>query len=144
MASYTDADKIMDVDTLIGHVKKLGGYVEEETDNILVKIEKGHAAVLWQADKNLGAFLIFDKVRVCIRPYYYDDYEEGAVGTSKRHGVPLAYEQLDVVSRVETFNRNALEYYKGGLAEGFKLPAPYVIKDLKPFKMKNAAGNKTA
>ena len=29
MASYTDADKIMDVDTLIGHVKKLGGYVEE-------------------------------------------------------------------------------------------------------------------
>ena len=59
MASYTDADKIMDVDTLIGHVKKLGGYVEEETNNTLVKIEKGHAAVLWQGDKNLGAFVDF-------------------------------------------------------------------------------------
>ena len=59
MASYTDADKIMDVDTLIGHVKKLGGYVEEETNNTLVKIEKGHAAVLWQGDKNLGAFFTF-------------------------------------------------------------------------------------
>jgi hypothetical protein len=33
MAAYTDADKIMDVDTLIAHVKKLGGYVEEETNN---------------------------------------------------------------------------------------------------------------
>lgn len=144
MLSYSVTDQIMDVDTLIAHVKKLGGYIEETTNNSLVKVEKAYAAALWQADKNLGAFLIFDKVRVCIRPYYYDDYEEGAVGTSKRHGVPLAYEHLDVVSRVETFNRNALEYYKGGLAEGFKLPAPYVIKDLKPFKMKNAAGNKTA
>ena len=144
MLSYSVTDQIMDVDTLIGHVKKLGGYIEETTNNSLVKVEKAYAAALWQADKNLGAFLIFDKVRVCIRPYYYDSYEEGAVGTSKLHGVPLAYEHLDVVSRVETFNRNALEYYKGGLAEGFKLPAPYVIKDLKPFKMKNAAGNKTA
>lgn len=143
MASYTDADKIMDVDTLIGHVKKLGGYVEEEKNSTLVKIEKGHAAVLWQGDKNLGAFLIFDKVRICIRPYFYDAYEEGAVGTRQKHNVPLAYEHLDVESRVEMFNRNALGFYKSGIAEGFKLPAPYEIKDLKPFKMKNAAGNKT-
>ena len=144
MASYTDADKIMDVDTLIGHVKKLGGYVEEETDNTLVKIEKGHAAVLWQGDKNLGAFLIFDKVRICIRPYFFDAYEEGAVGTRQKHSVPLAYENLGVEQRVELFNKNAQEFYKSGIAEGFKLAAPYVIKDLKPFKMKNAAGNKAA
>lgn len=144
MAAYTDADKIMDVDTLIAHVKKLGGYVEEQTGNVLMKVEKGNAAVLWQGDKNLGAFLIFDKTRICIRPYFFDAYEEGAVGTKLNHTVPLAYENLDVEQRVALFNKNAQDFYKSGIAEGFNLRAPYEIKDLKPFKMKNAAGNKTA
>lgn len=144
MAGYTEADKILEVDTLITHVKTLKGYVEEETGNKLVKIEKGWAAVLFKDSVNQGAFLIFDKVRMCIRPYFFDSYEEGAVGTKLQHGVPLAYEHLDVEQRVALFNTNAKKFSQDSKDKGFKNIPLYEIKDLKPYKMKNASGNATS
>lgn len=134
--AYKESDKLTDVDTLIGHVKKLGGYIEESEDNKLVKLTTGYAAVLYKGTENLGAFLIFDKVRICIRPYYYDEFEDGAIGTRKQHGVPLAFETLTVEQRVEQFNIKAVEFYKAGTGKGLKLPPAFEIKDLKPFKLK--------
>lgn len=139
MAEYKDTDKILSVDTLIGYIKNLKGYVEEELGSKLVPIEQGWAASLDKDGVNLGAFLIFDRVRLCIRPYYFDDYEEGAVGTKHHHGVTLAYENLGVEQRVDVFNKQAKKFYDDAKVKGLKNIPLYEIKDLKPFKMKNAS-----
>lgn len=142
MSKYTQEDQIMEVDALIGHIRQLEGYVDASGTPKLVKVEKGFAATLWHGSDNLGAFLVFDKLRICIRPYYYDEYEGGAVYTEHTHHVPLAYEHLSVEQRVEIFNKKSKEYYDKAIEQGFKLKAKYEIKDLKPFKMTNAAGKK--
>lgn len=135
-----EIEYIMEVDTLIKNVRALKGYIDESKQNEYVPVEKAYAACLYRGEENLGAFLIFERVRVCIRAYYYDDYEQGAVASTKSHHVPLAYEQHPVEKRVELFNTNAKQFYKESIEKGLKLPPPFEIRDLKPFKMKNATG----
>lgn len=127
-----EIDKILDVDTLITHIKHLKGYIAEGR---LVTLEKGWVATLYKDGVNLGAFIVLDKVKICIGPYYYDKFEEGVVVSKTHHGVPLAYEHLEITARVELFNKNAKHFVKVASEKQYTIPS-YEIKDLKPFKFK--------
>lgn len=139
MAQYDLALRILTSDELIEHIKALSGYVEEEQNNRLIKMESGSVAVLEKDGTPMGAFIVFEKKHVCIRPYYYDEFEGGAVGTKELFGVPLAYQHLKSIERVALFNQNALDQQKQALKNNFKNVPLYEIKSLKPFKFKNAS-----
>jgi hypothetical protein len=131
---YSEENKIYDSKELIKLIKSSGGYIALEESNKLTRLSKGYTATLYKGDLNLGAFILFEGSRFCMRPYYHDEVEETAVSTLETFNVVLAFENLPVEKRVKLFNEKAQETIDLASEKGYDIGEAYEIKDLERFK----------
>lgn len=138
MFEFNEETRIKDAKDLEQRIKAVSGYIDLEKGDDLIPFSNGYVATLYKGSEKLGAFLIHEHKRTCIKKFYYDEYEECVVCHKDNYGPTLAFEnKANMNERIQAFNDRAIEVVNLAKKDGFDIGEAYVIKDLIRFKVKS-------